>query len=224
MLNLHVLIVDRDDDARRIIVASLAHDPFFIVRCCTTGAAALAAAAAWRPDLVLLDATDPEAGGPEILARLRADRRTALIPVVVLTSGVRGRERLQRLGAAGVISKPFEVNTLAENVRSFVAVESVLLPARDNFLRRLEADASALTACRSGLAQSQCKSALLRISQIAHALAGAGGTYGFAGISCESAALSHAAERNLAGQARTGDVERALNRLLSRISLSRGRI
>lgn len=219
MLNLHVLIVDRDCDTRRIIVAALAHDPFFILRCSATGAAAFTAAVTWRPDLILLDATLPETDGPPALARLRADRRTAMIPVVVLTSGMRGRERLQRLGAGGFIAKPFEVNTLAANVRSFVALEGVLRPVRDNFLQRLKSDANALTVCRRGLALSHSISALRRISEIAHALAGAGGTFGFAGISCESAALSHAAERNLAGRAKTGDVERALDRVLNRISL-----
>jgi hypothetical protein len=57
----------------------------------------------------------------------------------------------------------------------------------------------------------------MRINEIAHSLAGAGGIYGFAGITCASAALSDAAERNLAGRAKPLDVERALNRLLERI-------
>jgi hypothetical protein len=57
----------------------------------------------------------------------------------------------------------------------------------------------------------------MRIYEIAHGLAGAGGIYGFAGISCESAALSDAAESRLAGRARAEDVEEALDRLLRRI-------
>jgi hypothetical protein len=59
----------------------------------------------------------------------------------------------------------------------------------------------------------------MRINEIAHSLAGAGGLYGFAGITCASAALSDAAENNLAGRAKPIEVERALNRLLERIAL-----
>ncbi len=67
------------------------------------------------------------------------------------------------------------------------------------------------------LTQTQPETALLRINEIAHSLAGAGGIYGFAGITCESAALSDVAESNLAGRAQPIEVERALDRLLERI-------
>jgi hypothetical protein len=60
----------------------------------------------------------------------------------------------------------------------------------------------------------------MRISAIAHALAGAGGIYGFAGISCESAALSAAARSHLAGCGKRIDVEQALDRLIKRIEPS----
>jgi hypothetical protein len=102
-------------------------------------------------------------------------------------------------------------------LRCFVAVEGVLSPARERFFRRLEADAGALSDCRRDLAQTRPEPVLLRISQIAHSLAGAGGIYGFAGISCDSAALSDAAASILAGRARPSEVERALDRLLERI-------
>ena len=102
-------------------------------------------------------------------------------------------------------------------MRRFVAVEGVLSPARERFFRRLEADAGALSDCRRDLAQTRPEPVLLRISQIAHSLAGAGGIYGFAGISCDSAALSDAAASILAGRARPSEVERALDRLLERI-------
>jgi hypothetical protein len=55
-----------------------------------------------------------------------------------------------------------------------------------------------------------------RLNAIAHALSGAGGIYGFAGITCESAALSNAAEENLAGRTELLEVRDALDRLLRR--------
>jgi hypothetical protein len=85
-------------------------------------------------------------------------------------------------------------------------------------LQRLRNDADALAASRLQLTRTPSKAAVTRIGEIAHALAGAGGIYGFAGITCASAALSAAAEKNLAGRAKPVEVERALNRLLQRIS------
>jgi hypothetical protein len=88
---------------------------------------------------------------------------------------------------------------------------------RDDFLKRLENDAHELSACRPRLSESNSATAVTRIWEIAHALAGVGGIYGFIGITRDSAALCEAAERKLAGRASRIDVERALDRLISRI-------
>jgi CheY-like chemotaxis protein len=219
MIRLHVLLVDDETDTRQIVEASLTLDPFFTVRDCASGAEALTAAVAWRPDLVLLDVVMPDMNGPTVLTRLRADKRTAPIPVVFLTGRAEpdAAQRLLALGAAGVIAKPFDPMALAARVRRFVAAEGVLAPARDGFLRRLKADACALSACRLDLKQTPSHVALIRINEIAHSLAGVGGIFGFAGITCASAALSDAAQSHLAGRTKPIEVERALNRLLERI-------
>ncbi len=86
MINLHLLLVDDETDIRQTVEASLALDPFFMVRDCASGAEALTAAVAWRPDLILLDVMMPDMDGPTVLGRLRADRRTAPIPVVFFTA------------------------------------------------------------------------------------------------------------------------------------------
>jgi CheY-like chemotaxis protein len=217
MINLHVMVVDDEPDIREIIAVSLKRDPLFVLRGCATGGEALATAIEWRPDLTLLDVMMPEMDGLTVLARLRADRRTAPIPVVFVTARAQERERFRAIGAAGVIAKPFDPMELAAEVRRFVPFDGALSPVREDFLERLNADACALSACRLWLSEAQSKPALMRINEIAHALAGAGGIYGFAGITCESAALSDAAERNLAGHARQIEVEQALDRLLKRI-------
>ena len=216
MIKLRILVIDGDRAIREAIRTALAHDAFFIVRACISGREAPEAALEWRPDLILLDVAAPDLDGPSVLAQLRADRRTAPIPVLFLAAKPSLREH-SALGAAGVISKPLDQDTLAATLRRFVAVEGVLAPARDNFMRRLRADATALSACRRDLTSTPAQTALMRINRIAHALAGAGGIYGFAGITSDSAALSDAAESHLAGRARPSEVARALDRLLARI-------
>lgn len=218
MIHLHVLLVDDETDTRQTVEAALSPDPFFIVRDCACGAEALTAAVAWRPDLILLDVIMPDMDGPTVVERLRSDRRTAPIPVVFLTAYPEIAENFKELGAAGVIQKPFDPLTLAAEVRRFVAIEGLLSPARDGFLQRLKADANALSTWHRRLTQAPSDIAVKRINEIAHSLAGAGGIYGFAGITCASAALSDAAEDNLAGRGQPIELERALNRLLERIA------
>ena len=219
MINLHVLVADDDADIRNVVAWSLERDPFFVVRGCASGGEALATAVEWRPDLTLLDVRMPGMDGPTVLNRLRADRHTAAIPVVFVTACSETHEyaSLKALGAASVIRKPFDPNELATELRRFVPVEGALAAARENFLLRLDADAFALSLCREWLSDYAPKAVLMQIGEIAHALAGAAGIYGFAGISCESSALSDAAENWLAGRAGGVDVEQALDRLLQRI-------
>jgi CheY-like chemotaxis protein len=222
MIKLHVLFADANPAVRGLIVAALERDPFFVGRGCASGGAVIKTALEWRPDLVLLDAELPGLDDTGVLARLRADRRTAAMPVVLMTARASARERarLAASGAAGLIEKPFEPASLAGALRRFVPVEGLLAPARRDFLRRLNADARALAACRVSLSRRAGKAgraALLRIGEIAHGLAGAGGTYGFAGITSESALLSDVARNGLAGRAGPREVEQALDRLLNRI-------
>ncbi|MCU1372755.1 MAG: response regulator receiver protein, partial [Actinomycetia bacterium] len=75
----------------------------------------LAMARAEQPDAIILDVMMPGMDGPATLAELRADPATADIPVVFLTAKVQSieRRRLEELGAAGVVAKPFDPMTLA---------------------------------------------------------------------------------------------------------------
>lgn len=217
MIKLRVLFADDESDIRAIIEAALAHDPLFDPRGCASGDEALAAAADWRPDLVLLDVATPPFDGPAMVTRLRAERQTARIPVVFVTADVEAQQRFKELGAIGMIAKPFDPVRLATEVRRFVPIAGTLAPARDAFMQRLAADARVLAACRRALEYRRSTAALLRIKALAHALAGAGGIYGFAGISCEAAALTEVIAQRLAGQVGRPDVKHALDRLQNRI-------
>lgn len=224
MINCHVLLADDEPDIRDIMEAALQRDPFFVPRSCASGSEVLLAAIEWRPDIVLLDVAMPELDGPTALKRLREDKRTAVIPAVFVTGCVRKqeRERLKALGAAGVIAKPFDPLSLGVELRKYVPLEGPLAPVRRGFLQRLDADARTLSACRLGLYEAASGQTLKCIYEIAHALAGVGGIYGFAGITCEAAALSEAASNGLKGRAAHGDVEIALDRLLRRIQVREG--
>jgi two-component system OmpR family response regulator len=71
------------------------------------------------PDLILLDVMMPGIDGPTLLQAIHRRPPLAKTPVIFMTARVQPRELAQymALGAIGVISKPFDVMTLADDVR-----------------------------------------------------------------------------------------------------------
>ena len=69
--------------------------------------------------VVLLDLKLPRVGGLQVLERLRADPRTKLLPVVILTSSKEERDIVDgySLGANSYVRKPIDFNEFSEAVR-----------------------------------------------------------------------------------------------------------
>jgi two-component system response regulator len=70
------------------------------------------------PQLVLLDLKLPKLDGHDVLRRIRAEPRTRLLPVVILTTSVEDRDRLEgyRLGANSYVRKPVNFTQFAEAI------------------------------------------------------------------------------------------------------------
>jgi two-component system cell cycle response regulator DivK len=92
----------------------------------TTGGRAVELATERGPDLVLMDVQLPDIDGVEALGRLRADDRTASIPVLALTAqAMEGdRERFLAAGFDGYVSKPVNIAELVGTVKQHCAGES----------------------------------------------------------------------------------------------------
>ncbi|MBE0555518.1 MAG: response regulator [Rhodobacteraceae bacterium] len=87
------------------------------------GAAALERLSGALPDLVILDLMLPGLSGLEVLAALRADRRTAALPVMMLTAKGQGRDReaAERAGVSAFMAKPFANAEMRAKVRELMA-------------------------------------------------------------------------------------------------------
>jgi len=70
------------------------------------------------PAVVLLDIKLPRVNGLDVLKKLRADPRTRLLPVTILTSSDEERDRLQSYdnGANSFVRKPLDFSEFAETV------------------------------------------------------------------------------------------------------------
>ncbi|HEV7465065.1 MAG TPA: ATP-binding protein, partial [Candidatus Dormibacteraeota bacterium] len=96
------------------------------------GSLALELAREHCPDLILLDLHLPDISGHEVLRRLRADERTAGIPVVVI-SGDAGPEQIERMldaGARAYLAKPLDVDRLLAVLDEVLGVSPATVPER----------------------------------------------------------------------------------------------
>jgi two-component system, cell cycle response regulator DivK len=75
------------------------------------------------PRLVLMDIQLPGMDGVTALGRLRADSATSHIPVVAMTASVmrEDRERFDKAGFDGFITKPIDVRAFPQQVRDAIA-------------------------------------------------------------------------------------------------------
>jgi two-component system OmpR family response regulator len=116
-----ILLVDDDENIRTIAMLSLEDD--FQVEIATSGQAALQQALKNKPDLILLDVMMPGLDGKATFEKLQEIPELAKIPVVFMTAKVQIHEIdfYLKLGAAGVITKPFDPMTLAGDVQNIWA-------------------------------------------------------------------------------------------------------
>jgi two-component system OmpR family response regulator len=119
-----VLLVDDEEDIRTVGNLSLSRVGGWKTVLAASGTEAVQCAAEERPDLILLDVMMPGMDGPTTFGRLRAQEVTAHTPIIFMTAKIQKQEvtRYLELGAAGVISKPFDPMTLPSEIRKLLPV------------------------------------------------------------------------------------------------------
>ena len=117
-----VLLIDDDDDLRQIAALSMRKTVGWEVVMANSGARGVELALEHQPDLTLLDVMMPDMDGPATLAKIKNCDSLADQPVIFITARIQTAEiaELMELGAVGVIGKPFDPLTLAEEVLRLV--------------------------------------------------------------------------------------------------------
>jgi len=117
-----ILAADDDEDILALVVFRLERSGYTVLQA-RDGEEALELAMRELPDLAVLDVMMPKLDGFELTRRLRAERATSRIPIILLTAKAQDRdvERGFDLGADDYLRKPFSPQELRARVHAILA-------------------------------------------------------------------------------------------------------
>jgi len=113
-----VLYAEDNEFNRKIVRQALKQTSYKLLEA-VDGEAAVTMAQATLPDLILMDVQLPKLSGLDATRQLRADPRTADIPLIVVTSfALSGDEqKAKEAGASAYLAKPFSPRELVALIR-----------------------------------------------------------------------------------------------------------
>jgi two-component system cell cycle response regulator DivK len=111
-----------DNEFNRKIVRQLLTQTRYRLREAHDGESGVRAAQEEPPDLILMDVQLPKISGLEATRRLRADPRTATVPIIVITSYALGgdAQKAKDAGATAYLAKPYSPRDLLAKIREIV--------------------------------------------------------------------------------------------------------
>jgi signal transduction histidine kinase/DNA-binding response OmpR family regulator len=121
-----ILLVEDNDDLRFYLKDNLKHS-FHIIEA-ANGKVGWQKALALHPNLVVSDVSMPEMNGMDLCKKIKADKRTAHLPVILLTALTEEEDQLAGLdnGASDYISKPFNFEILLSKINSLLLMQQTL--------------------------------------------------------------------------------------------------
>jgi two-component system, cell cycle response regulator DivK len=111
-----------DNEFNRKIVRQLLAQTSYRLREAPDGESGMRAAQEELPDLILMDVQLPKMSGLDATRELRADPRTARVPIIIVTSyALSGDEQKAKdAGATAYIAKPYSPRDLLSKIREIV--------------------------------------------------------------------------------------------------------
>jgi DNA-binding response OmpR family regulator/DNA-binding CsgD family transcriptional regulator len=119
-----VLIID-DDDGTRLTIKHIVESAQYQARTATGGHDALRMVQEKVPDIILLDLVMPKMDGHEVCRRLKADPRSAEVPIIFLSGLVSAEEKVKAFEAGGVdyLVKPCSTVELLARLHTHLALQ-----------------------------------------------------------------------------------------------------
>jgi two-component system cell cycle response regulator DivK len=113
-----ILYVEDNEFNRKIVRDLLAHTSYRLIEA-TDGEAGVTMALQEAPNLILMDIQLPKISGLDATRRLRADARTAQIPIIAITSYALSGDDQNALdaGASAYLAKPYSPRELLDLIR-----------------------------------------------------------------------------------------------------------
>lgn len=113
-----ILIIDDEEDFCSLVKTGLETRSDFEVSIATNGNDGLEIARAIIPDLILLDITMPDLDGFQVLEKLKKNKATMPIPVIMLTAreDVEYKRKASQLFNEAYLTKPVEFSTLKSTI------------------------------------------------------------------------------------------------------------
>ncbi|MEO0535954.1 MAG: response regulator [Cyanobacteria bacterium P01_A01_bin.123] len=118
MQSKQILVVDDEESIQKVVSLSLKMEANWDIVTASSGRDGIRQAEIHQPDAILLDVMMPEIDGIATFEALHDNAKTQSIPVILLTAKTRTAEKrlFQKIGVAGVITKPFNPLTLASQI------------------------------------------------------------------------------------------------------------
>lgn len=118
MLSMKVLLIDDNQDNRTLIEFALQKNTNWEILTASDGIEGIIKAESEIPDVILLDLIMPDLDGLTVYEILKNNLFTCKIPVIFITAMVNSRvlAELKATDAIGVITKPFNIVTLASDI------------------------------------------------------------------------------------------------------------
>jgi DNA-binding response OmpR family regulator len=122
-----ILVVDDDKVIQQLLIVNLELEGYEVVTA-SDGAAAIERVSSEKPDLVILDIMMPKFDGWEVCRRIKANPKTAEVPVIFVSARAQELDvrRGYELGVGAYVTKPFDPVELLDIIKRVLKGERLL--------------------------------------------------------------------------------------------------